>query len=182
VLHVGASTPLKHWLPERWLALAQALEALGLQVIWSGGRGEEAFVRACDPDGRYASFAGRLDLPQMWHLLAGAALLGVPDTGIAHLGRATWTPTVALFGPGSATLAGQGHFWRATPWQAVSVDPFPCRDQKLLFGREIDWVRRCARTPAECPAPRCMHAIGLDDVLKTAKSLLAGQPEDRFPR
>ena len=182
VLHVGASTPLKHWLPERWLALARALEELGLHVIWSGGRGEEAFVRACDPDGRYASFAGRLDLPQMWHLLAGAALLAVPDTGIAHLGRATWTPTVALFGPGSATLAGQGHFWRSTPWRAVSVDPFPCRDQRMLFGRDIDWVRRCARTPAECPAPRCMHAIGLDDVLKTAQALLAGQPEDRFPR
>ena len=176
VLHVGASTPLKHWLPERWLALAQALESRGLGIIWRGGRGEEMSVQACDPQGRYVSFAGRLDLAQMWHLLAGAALLAVPDTGIAHLGRATWTPTVALFGPGSAVLAGKGHFWRDTPWQAVTVDPFPCRDQRLLFGRDVEWVRRCARSLAECPAPRCMHAIPLEQVLAAADALLLGQP------
>lgn len=176
VLHVGASTPLKHWLPERWMALAEALESRGLGIVWSGGRGEEPFVQACDPQGRYVSFAGRLDLAQMWHLLAGAVLLAVPDTGIAHLGRATWTPTVALFGPGSAVLAGRGFFWRDTPWQAITVEPFPCRDQKLLFGRNVEWVRRCARSLAECPAPRCMHAIPLEQVLAAADAHLLGQP------
>ncbi len=177
VLHVGASTPLKHWLPERWMALAEALEARGLRVAWSAGRGEESFVHACDPKGRYPSYAGRLDLAQMWDLVAGAALLVVPDTGIAHLGRATWTPTIALFGPGSAVLAGKGRFWRDTPWQALTVDPFPCRDQKLLFGREVEWVRRCARTPAECPEPRCMHAIPLAQVLAAADTWLTSQPD-----
>ena len=177
VLHVGASTPLKHWLPERWMAVAGALEARGLRIAWSAGPGEEPFVHACDPQGRYPSYAGRLDLAQMWHLLAGAALLVVPDTGIAHLGRATWTPTVALFGPGSAGLAGKGRFWRDTPWQALTVDPFPCRDQKLLFGREVEWVRRCARTLSECPEPRCMHAIPLADVLAAAEASLMGQPD-----
>ena len=175
VLHVGASTPLKHWLPGRWMALAQALEHRGLSVVWSGGPGEESFVQACDPRQRYASYAGRLDLPQMWHLVSGAALLAVPDTGIAHLGRATWTPTVALFGPGSAGLAGQGLFWRDTPWQAVTVDPFPCRDQRLLFGRPVEWVRRCARTLAECPEPRCMHAIELPQVLEAVDALMPGE-------
>ena len=182
VLHVGASTALKHWLPERWAGLAEALTARGLEVAWSAGRGEEEFVRACDPQGRYRSYAGQLNLAQMWHLLARAALLVVPDTGIAHLGRATWTPTVAIFGPGSAQLAGPGRFWRDTPWRALTVDPFPCRDQRFLFGREIDWVRRCSRTLAECPAPRCMHAIGLDEVLMNADGLLTGQLEGRITR
>ncbi len=182
ILHVGASTPLKHWLPERWMALARALDRRGLAVAWSGGPGEEAFVGACDPEERYPSYAGRLDLAQMWHLLAGARLLVVPDTGIAHLGRATWTPTVALFGPGSAVLAGQGEFWRETPWRSVSIDPFPCRDQNLLFGRRIEWVRRCARTTAQCQEPRCMHAIDLGQVLDVANDLLGSQPADSFPR
>ena len=88
VLHVGASTPLKHWLPERWNALARALAAEGLAVAWSAGRGEEAVVQACDPAGEFASYAGRLDLAQLWHLLDSAALLVAPDTGVAHLGRA----------------------------------------------------------------------------------------------
>jgi hypothetical protein len=71
---------------------------------------------------------------------------------------------VTLFGPGSAVICGAGDFWRASPYRAVTVDPFPCRDQRVLFKREIAWVRRCGRGTAECPAPRCMHAIGLEDV------------------
>jgi ADP-heptose:LPS heptosyltransferase len=171
VLHVGASTPLKFWLPDRWMALARELERRGLDVVWSGGKGEESFVRQCDPNGRYRSYAGQLDLAQMWRLVADAKVLAAPDTGIAHLGRATWTPTVALFGPGSAVLAGSGRFWKDTPWRAVTVDPFPCRDQSLLFGRPVTWVRRCARTTAECAEPRCMHAITLDQVLGALESL-----------
>lgn len=171
ILHVGGSTPLKHWLPERWRLLARALEGRGLTVAWSAGPGEEALVSAADPEGRYASYAGRLDLAQMWRLVQGARLLVSPDTGIAHLGRVTWTPTITLFGPGSAVLAGTGDFWRDTPWKGVGRDPFPCRDQRLLFRREVDWVRRCGRTPEECPEPRCMIAIEVEEVLAAAAVL-----------
>lgn len=172
VLHVGASTPLKRWLPERWMALAEALQARGMAVAWSAGRGEEALVEACDPGRRFASYAGRLDLAQLWHLLAGAALLVAPDTGVAHLGRATWTPTVALFGPGSAGICGRGRFWRDTPWVAVTEEPFPCRDQRILFRREIEWVRRCGRSSAQCAEPRCMHAIDTGRVLAAIDALV----------
>jgi len=100
-------------------------------------------------------------LPQLWHLLAGAALLVAPDTGVAHLGRVVSVPTVALFGQGSALISGAGLFWRDAPFRAVTVDPFPCRDQRLLFKREIAWVRRCGRGLDECPRTRCMEAIDL---------------------
>jgi ADP-heptose:LPS heptosyltransferase len=177
VLHVGASTPLKRWLPERWLALAEALAQDGLEPVWSAGPGEEPLVEACDPSRRFRSLAGRADLAQLWHLLAGAALLVAPDTGVAHLGRVTATPTVALFGPGSAVICGRGRFWRDMPWEAVGIDPFPCRDQRVLFRRELAWVRRCGRSTAECPEPRCMHAIGLEAVLEAvARVRLAGHP------
>jgi hypothetical protein len=53
----------------------------------------------------------------------------------------------------------------------VTIPDFPCRDQKALFKREIEWVRRCERTPAECPEPRCMQAIGVEQVLAAAASL-----------
>ena len=96
----------------------------------------------------------------------GARVLVSPDTGVAHLGRAVWIPTVTLFGPGSAQLAGPGSFWRDTPWRAVGRDPFPCRDQRVLFRREIDWVRRCHRTApsrpssASLPAANSSHFFG----------------------
>ena len=171
VLHVGASTPLKLWPADRWAALASWLEAGGITPIWSAGRGEEDIIAACDPIRRYTSFAGRLDLSQLWHLFAHAQLLVAPDTGVAHLGRVSGVPTVALFGPGSAVVTGAGDFWRDSPYRSVTVDPFPCRDQRVLFRREIEWVRRCARSPAQCPEPRCMQAISLDAVIAAAFEL-----------
>lgn len=165
VLHVGASSRLKQWSPARWAKLAAHLAAEGLEPLWSAGRGEGPIVRACDPDARYPSTSEALTLPQLWHVLANASLLVSPDTGIAHLGRVVGTPTVAIFGPGSAVLTGAGEFWRNARYQAVTVDPFPCRDQPILFKREISWVRRCARTLAQCPHPRCMDAVGVSAVI-----------------
>jgi ADP-heptose:LPS heptosyltransferase len=171
VLHVGASTPLKLWPAERWAALAQWLVARGIAPVWSAGRDEEDIIRACDPGRHYPSYAGQLDLSQLWRLFANARVLVAPDTGVAHLARVAGAPTVALFGPGSAVITGAGDFWRNSPYRAVTIDPFPCRDQRVLFRREIEWVRRCARTPAQCPDHRCMQAISLDAVMAAVVAL-----------
>lgn len=173
VLHVGASTPLKHWPPERWRAVADALELRGLQVVWSAGPGEEAVAAACDPEGRRRSYAGQLDLAQLWHLLAGASLVMAPDTGVAHLARATGVPIVVLFGPGSAAICGSGPFWRHMPYRALTVPDFPCRDQRVLFSREIAWVRRCGRGIDQCAQPRCMQALDVGAALAAVDELLA---------
>jgi ADP-heptose:LPS heptosyltransferase len=175
VLHVGASSALKQWTPGRWTELADRLATRGIAPLWSAGRGEEGVVLACDPERRHSSVAGMLSLPQLWHLLAGASLLVSPDTGIAHLGRVVGTPTVAIFGPGSATITGAGEFWRNARYRAVTVDPFPCRDQRVLFKREIAWVRRCERTLAECPHARCMDAVSVEDVVAAIAALGVGR-------
>ena len=172
VLHVGASSPLKFWGREKWLALTQYLTRRGFEVVWSGGRGEEATVGAIDAEGRHPSYAGKLDLPQLWRLIERAALLVCPDTGVAHLGRIIGTPTVTLFGPGSALIYGAGKFWRDVPYRAATIENFPCRDQPIIFKREIEWVRRCERTPAECAAPACMEAIDFDMVRAAVEELL----------
>ncbi len=172
VLHVGAGSPLRLWNREHWLALANSLDRAGLRPVWSAGRGEEGEVEAIDPERKFASCAGKLDLAQLWHLVKGARLAVCPDTGISHLVRTTGTPAVTLYGPGSARLFGPGEFWRESALRAVTIDPFPCRDQNRLFKREIAWVRRCQRTPAECAGPRCMHAIAPDAVLKEVATLL----------
>ena len=168
VIHVGASSALKLWNRERWLVVAAELAHRGMKVVWSAGRGEESEVAAIDPEGRFASYAGALDLAQLWCLIKGARLLLSPDTGIAHLGRLTGTPSVTLYGPASATLVGPGDFLRELPCRAVTVADFPCRDQNRLFKREIAWVRRCQRTLTECPASRCLQAIGVAEVLQAA--------------
>lgn len=171
VLHVGASSMLKTWEPEKWLGLAEGLIQRGFQPVWSGGPGEEELVARIDPARRYPSLAGRLDLPQLWHFLKHASLLVCPDTGVAHLGRLVGTPTVTLFGPGSAEICGSGDFWRASPYRAVSAE-IACRDQDVLFRRRIGWVRRCGRSSRECAVPRCMQAIAVETVLAAVDQVL----------
>ncbi len=174
VLHVGVSTPLRLWESEKWRTLADGLAQQGFAIVWSTGRNEHKYVSEIDPAGRYHSYAGKLDLAQLWRLIRHAALLVCPDTGVAHLGRIVGTPTVTLFGPGSALLFGAGQFWRFSPYRAVTVDDFPCRDQRMLFKRDIAWVRHCSRSTRECPAPACMQAIEVADVERATTELLAG--------
>jgi len=174
VLHVGASSPLKLWKPENWKALATRLRESGCHVAWSAGPGEEDYVAAIDEQAEYPSYAGALDLPQLWHLIANARLLVCPDTGVAHLGRIVGVPTVTLFGPGSAVICGAGNFWRDSPYKAVTVEGFPCRDQQILFKRNIDWVRRCGRTTEQCPRPLCMNGISVDQVWETISKAALG--------
>ncbi|HLQ24563.1 MAG TPA: glycosyltransferase family 9 protein [Acidiferrobacterales bacterium] len=179
VLHVGARSPHRLWGKEKWMNLADYLTQRGLEVIWSAGRGEARLISAIDPKGRYASYAEKLDLMQLWHLLKRAELLVCPDTGIAHLGRLVNTPTIALFGPGSAVLFGAGEFWKNSPYCAVTIEDFPCRDQTKLFKREIKWVRHCARSIKECGSNLCMQAVNLDMVESVVEKLLGSNANSK---
>jgi ADP-heptose:LPS heptosyltransferase len=112
----------------------------------------------------------------MWRLVANAKLLVCPDTGIAHLGRIVGVPTVTLFGPGSHVICGPGEFFSDMPGRAVTVDPFPCRDQTVQFFREVAWARRCERLfgegPSRCARARCMEAIDDASVLAAVDELI----------
>ena len=175
VLHAGAGSPLRHWPAPRWKLLAGRLAGGGpaLNIVWSAGPGETGLIDTIDPARQYASLAGRLDLPQMWRLLAGAALLVAPDSGIMHLAKLTGTPTACLFGPGSGALFGASRFWREHRFAPVIEADFPCRDQRTVFKRELDWVRRCQRGPDRCAAPACMHALEVERVLAACRDVLA---------
>jgi ADP-heptose:LPS heptosyltransferase len=179
VLHPGASTEVKRWPEKRWRALAVFVEARGYQPVWSGGPSEADLVRSIDPDGRHANFAGRLDLRQLWHLFAGARAIVCPDTGVAHLGRLIGVPTVTLFGPGNASIHGAGKYWREAPFMPVTIADMPCRDQTLIFRRDVAWVRRCDRNTTTCVAWRgdhaeCMGLISLESVCNALQGVLPG--------
>ncbi|WP_434514243.1 glycosyltransferase family 9 protein [Dechloromonas sp. ARDL1] len=171
VLHLGASSPHKLWLPERWLALADTLSAAGLTVVWSGGPNERGLAEVADPQGRFANLAGQFDVAGLWHLIAGAALLVSPDTGVAHLARLTGTPAVVLFGPGSPVVSGPGRFWQDSPFAVVWEEQIDCRNQNLLFERPLPWVRHCWRGVAECGRPRCMWEIDNQRVMRAIEQV-----------
>lgn len=171
VFHLGASSPHKLWPPDSWLKLISWAEDLGLEVILTSGRGEEALLTVVDPNKRRRHYAGTLDLPQFWQLLRRANFLVCPDTGIAHLARVVGTPTVALFGPGSPDVSGPGRFWKDSAFVALTVKEIACRDQELLFERKLNWVRHCWRTPTECGNPVCIQAITFDHARRALAQL-----------
>jgi len=175
VLHPGASTRLKYWPAKRWQKLAAWLEMQGIQPIWSGDRKETELIGRLDPDGRFTSFAGRLDLGQLAHLYRGARLVVCPDTGVAHLARITGTPTVALFGPGSTLVSGPGRYWESSPFSVISHE-IECRNQDITFRRHARWISRCARsygnTDGQCSHPRCMDLISWEEVREACASRL----------
>jgi len=168
VLHVGASNAKKLWAAANWLSLADDIAARGFSVVWSAGRGEEALVAACDPTRRFRSFAGRLDLAQLWHLLHDAALVIAPDTGVAHLGKVTGTPTLALFGPGPTALYARGAFWKNMPFVPVVLDDLPARLQSTLFRRRLPWLASAGRQPL----PEAVRGSGIAPVKAAAHGLL----------
>jgi len=172
VLHLGARNPNRLWNAERWRRLADWASARGFTVVLSAGRGQEELVRGVDPDGGLPAFAGDLDLAQMWYLLRDAAFVVCPDTGIAHLAAITATPVVVLFGQGSPRVTGPGEFWRHSRFAAVWEEDIACRDQRVLFGRTVPWVRRCARAPGECDEPVCMHVLDTGRVIAALEDLL----------
>ncbi len=174
VLHVGASTAVKLWSVAHWRHLAGWLVERGVTPVWSGGPGEDILVTQIDPEGRYASYAGQLDLAQMWELMAQAALFISPDTGVAHLARLTGVPALSLFGPGSPLLFGRGRFWRDTPCDEITIERFPCRDQHDVFERHRGWIERCGRSPRQCLGNAgCMEQIGVSRVTAAIDHLWA---------
>ena len=145
VLHVEASTPVKYWNDAGWLFLAEFLQKNGIHPVWSAGPTGAELLRRIDPAPRFPALGHKLDLAQLWHLVAGAALLVCPDTSVMHIGRLTGTPTIALFGPSSAQLYGAGEFWREMPFRALRIADLPGRDRQLLFKREIAWPQPSVR-------------------------------------
>lgn len=176
VLHVGASSPLKQWPSRRWRKLGQRLADAGYSVALSAGPGEAALLDPIDPSGQWPRYAGTLSLAELWHLLAGAELLVSPDTGIAHLARIAQVPAVVLYGPGSALVSGAGDFWRKSPYTALTIADFPCRDQRVIMKRQVAWVRRCERLPGtgagQCDEAKCMLALDDDLVWNAVRERL----------
>ena len=145
VLNVDASSALRLWPSHKWLELADALKESGLEVAFCAGPGGELMVGDIDPERHHLSYAGILDLPQLWRLLEHARLLVCLDSGVSHLAKLAGTPSVVLYGPGTPALFGPGSFWREHPFRAVTIPDFPCRDQHGVIGTHD--LAQCASLP-----------------------------------
>jgi hypothetical protein len=78
-------------------------------------------------------------------------------------------------------LSGAGEFWRESPFTALTIPDFPCRDQRITMKRTIPWIRRCERFPGagpgQCAEARCMLALSSEMVWQAAAHRLGIETE-----
>lgn len=166
VCHLGASNPLKFWPAKSWQILIQKLKYEGFDIFISVGPGEEYLIREVDPKGECQHVPGTYTLLEMWSLIEHAKLLISVDTSIAHLAKLSNIPAVTLFGPGSPETHGVGKFWKSSSHADITESYFHCRNQAILFRRDLDWVKRCGRGVGECKTPgACMEVITPKEVI-----------------
>lgn len=169
LLHPGCGQPAKRWPPERWRAPMAHCRELDLDVVLAGGPGDVALCEWLARSNSARNLAGRTDWGALAGLVAGAACVVAPDTGIAHLARALGVATVTLFGPTDPEVwGGRGEN------DANVVQRLPCS--------------HCNRGHCRLPqarsavAPPCMQAITVAEVSCALEMAIANRLPLRPPR
>ena len=146
----------KDWLPERYAAVADALESdFGFRTVLVGGPGERETAIAREISERAA-------IPPVWAMgdgirrlmwtLAGSALVIAPDTGPVHIARAFGVPVVGLYGHTNPWRVGPfrafGDLWvdrytdPGAPADASAWDPRHGRMEQITVADVLDRVQR----------------------------------------
>ena len=156
VVHPGASVPARAWAPKRNAALVEALTARGHRVLVTGAPSERELT-ALVSGAAGEDWGGRTSLGGLGHVLAGARVVAVGNTGPAHLAAAVGTPVASLFAP-TVPAARWAPYGVATELLHVDVPCAGCR----------------ART---CPVPGhpCLEGLRTVDVVAAVERLAGGR-------
>lgn len=98
VIHPGASTPLRRWPIENFVAVADAALAAGYRVAVTGVESERSLadtIVALSPE-RAVNLAGRTSLGALGALVKEAAVVICNDTSVSHIAAALKTPSVII--------------------------------------------------------------------------------------
>ena len=150
VMHVYAADAYKVWPLEK---VRQLLEQARMTwpshaiVLTGGGQDRAPLAELADGIPGVHNFAGRLDIAGTAAVLAGAACVVAPDTGIGHLASALDIPLVALYAPTFSTLIGP-RAGNAKP--TIVQKPRTC---------EPCVEKQCPYVPKNC-----MDQIGVDEI------------------
>ena len=165
-LNVGASSVLKQWPTEHWVALATRLLENGMNIVFVGDRHDSEIVGAIKPllpsGSGVVDASGRTTLRQLASVLQACDLLVTGDTGPMHLAVAVGTPAVALFG--STNPRRTGPYGARNVVLDVHLDCSPCYRKPTCHGR-VD----------------CMKAIAPDDVYAAVRDRLSGNLAQGLP-
>jgi heptosyltransferase-2 len=151
--------PAKQWMPERFASLiAQVVKELDGSAVVFGGPAESELSRgivalASSPPERAVSMAGKTSLRELATLISECDAFVTTDSGPMHIGYATRTPLVAIFGSTEPSLTGPvGYGFKVIRHE---MQCSPC------------FKRECKENDMEC-----MKAITEEEVFASVKDLL----------
>jgi heptosyltransferase-1 len=163
LINPGAGWPNKRWPPDRFGAVAAAIQeehALPTFVLW--GRNEGPLADAVVGTSRGAAMrTPETSLGDLLTLTSRAALMISGDTGPTHIAAAMGTPIVGLYGPTRPERNG--------PWHPDDV----------VVSRAMECVchhkRECQRGGAVGTnvSQRCINDISVDEVVRAVRLRLS---------
>jgi ADP-heptose:LPS heptosyltransferase len=156
-LHLGAKDPARRWPARRFAALGDLLWARhGAALVLTGDDAENQLADDVRDElhSPALDLTGKTDLGTFAGVLARLDLLVTNDTSASHLAAAFGTPSVVLFGPGSAKQ-----------WAPLDRARHRALDARTL----VPWCKDGTRALRHLPADTVMAAC--DELLQ------AGRPQ-----
>jgi len=157
-IHPMTRWPTKLWYEERFASVADALQASGVQVIFTGGAADQ---EALDRIGgamtaRMIRTDGEGGLKALAALYERCRVVLSTDTGPMHIAAAVGTPVVALLGPTAPNRTGP-----YGPGHVVLRAGVPCSPcfSKTCVAREVEPMA-------------CMNRITVGEVLRAVQGVL----------
>ncbi len=182
VMHIGARSPLRQWLPERYAQVIDALHQRGVETVLTGTDDDALLstrlIALLPPHVTLTNLVGQTSLLGLAKRIERARAVFGADTGILHLAKALGLPVVVLIGQGQNELYGDaGKLFG--PGQYFYVPALPCRDKHSLHGHRVSWVSTCSRQQCVLAEQLCMYDVQAEPViaalLKFALSEVAPQ-------
>lgn len=173
LIHAGSiNGSAKRWPSVNWARFADTLQQNGRAgVALIGAAGDLPIAREVMQlaEVPIASLVGETSIEELVALIAQADLIASGDSGPLHLAVALGRPLVSVYGPTDPAI--HGPFNPAGPVLVHRFD-LPCSPCYTMA------------MSAECPLgdPICMRLVTVEEMLKSARSLLSGEAPPSPPR
>jgi len=160
-INPGGDRLNKRWDPDNYAVIAdQLIEQFGTRLFLLGGPNEKVVAEriVTKMKSHVINLAGRLTLGDLAYIISRLDLLITNDSGPMHIGAATGTPIVGLFGPDDPTL----------------FKPYASPDKYVIVHKDLD-CQPCHKK--NCKDPYCLNKITTNEVFKAALKMLSFKTE-----
>ncbi|MBL7649414.1 MAG: glycosyltransferase family 9 protein [Candidatus Hydrogenedentes bacterium] len=158
-MQCGAKRPANRWMPERFIALGQALVSeLDARLIFTGSEGEkpliESIIQGIGPG--CTNLVGQTTIPELAALANLCDCFVSNDTGTMHVVASTGKPVVAIF-----SARDHAHRW------------YPYGEQHIVLRHNPECSPCLQDTCPLYDAPICLTAHEVAHVLAAVREVLA---------